>query len=314
MPVVSGEKLLELFPHRAGNVLIDRADVPLEPGGQKGAGWLSISPQDPRGRDVILYREDGREYILSPFAAEYIALGSICVLAPDLEPGEVCFFSTISNVEFTGRVPAGETLRVEVDRQKDRGPFKRFQGMVLSDASSRKIASAGIMAYALSAGQMSGGREQSAQKSGGKQVEPPSVEDPREIGEDLFAFKKPSMVFAGEIVNSSGNSLTTRYAYPPDHPFCEGHFPGNPVMMGVTQWQMAEDALTLLARETGLEGEAAASAEVIRSAGELVAELKGLRMDFSSAVPRTLSVKKVAFRDMVRPGEDIFCRVSLEQQ
>ena len=153
MPLVSGEELLELFPHRARNVLIDKADVPLEPGGQNGTGWLEISPGDAAGRDVILYEADGVRFILSAFAAECIALGSICVLAPDLNPGDVCFFSTISSVEFSARVPAEEPLRVEVNRQKDRGPFKRFQGSVLRDGSSEKVASADIMAYTLTARQ-----------------------------------------------------------------------------------------------------------------------------------------------------------------
>lgn len=308
MPLVAGERLLRLFPHRARNVLIDRADVPLEPGSRAGTGWLAIAPADPHRRDLLLYRAGDSLYMLSPFAAEYIALTSICVLAPELPDGKTCFFSTISAVEFSGRVPAGTLLRADVARHKDRGPFRRFSGHIVVDATGRFVCSADIMAYVLDMSEAAG-----QQPKAGKRLENLKTTARRPLPAGRFQWKQPAMLFASDICQSARTSLTTRYVYPADHPFCEGHFPGNPVMMGVAQWQMAEDALCCLAAELGAAGALTASAAIARHTGEIVAELKGLCVDFSVPAPATQSLERIAFRGIVRPGDELFCRVTLEQ-
>lgn len=308
MPLVQNDSLLELFPHRARNILIDSADVPLAPGGQTGTGWLTISEHDPLGRNAILGHADGNAFVLSPFAAEYIALTSLCVLKPDLGPDEICFFSTISDVEFTGRLPVGCRLRSEVERQKDRGPFKRFSGRIHKEDSSETLCSANIMAFTLNEGATQGNEAKAS-----KQLEPPSRTVSKPVAPDLFPWKDPAMAFADEVVDIGGDTITTCYKYPADHPFCEGHFPGNPVMMGVTQWQMAEDALWLWAREGGISGKVSASGAIIRPGGELVAEVRGLVTDCFGQAPLSVGLRKIAFRDMVRPGQEVFCRLRLEQ-
>ena len=307
MAEVAGEALYDLFPHRARNVLVDRVDVPLTPGSQRGTGWLSLSEGDALGRDIVLGSSEEGRYVLSPFAAEYIALTSLCVLKPDLGPHDICFFSTISDVEFSGRLSAAGVLRAEVERQKDRGPFKRFTGRVLDDSSAEVLSQADIMAFTLDEE-----AARSADDKAGKRVEPPTRTCSKPAAADLFSWKTEPMVFADEVVDLGKDTITTRYVYPGDHPFCEGHFPGNPVMMGVTQWQMAEDAVWLLAREAGLSGRVSASGGVIRPDGELVAEVKGLVVDCGSAPPLTVGLRKIAFRGMVRPGQEVFCRLDLE--
>jgi 3-hydroxymyristoyl/3-hydroxydecanoyl-(acyl carrier protein) dehydratase len=59
------------------------------------------------------------------------------------------------------------------------------------------------------------------------------------------------MVFVDEVshLNLDDPTALLRYTYPQDHPFVEGHFPGNPIMMGITQWIGCADAVTWLTYE-----------------------------------------------------------------
>jgi 3-hydroxymyristoyl/3-hydroxydecanoyl-(acyl carrier protein) dehydratase len=111
-----------------------------------------------------------------------------------------------------------------------------------------------------------------------------------------------------------------KYEYPADHPFCPGHFPGNPVMMGITLWIAGLDAAAWLLFERAeagtLQPGAAkwkANIDILREKGSLVAEVKGLV--FSGEVTpegigplRVEGTRRVGFRDQVRPGEAIFMR------
>ena len=111
-------------------------------------------------------------------------------------------------------------------------------------------------------------------------------------------------------------AATLGYSYPDDHPFTKGHFPGNPVMMGITQWIGASDALDWLAFaliEAGnIDCPAEVTANVVlqRPDGTLVAEVSGLRNSYSRAsngrlLSETVATKRIGFRDMVKPGDEL---------
>ncbi|MBN1809160.1 MAG: hypothetical protein JW909_08830 [Planctomycetes bacterium] len=305
MPVVEDEKLLSLFPHRAENILVDKVDCPLVPGGMKGTAWLRLTRGDGTGREIFTYKTDGAEYLLSPVACEFIALAGICVIKPDLSEDEICFFSTISNVEFTGRVRINGRLTASVERLKDRGPFKRFAGAVSDDTG--ELAHGDTMAYAVKTG--TGGAD-----IPGKAGQPPETPMDEPVNKALLFPDKPAaMVFADAVTDRDADSMTitTRFIYPEDHPLTKGHFPGNPVMMGVAQWIAVEDAARLLAAAAGgLNGRHTFAAELVRPDGTLVADVKKLVLDFSEPVPETCSLSRISFRGMVRPGEPVYVRVS----
>lgn len=303
MPVVEGERLLALFPHRFENVLLDRADCPLVPGGTAGSASVRLAEGDKQGRDIFLYRHAGEWFLISPAACEFVALASICVLKPDLDPAEICFFSTISNVQFAGRVAVAGGLSAAVTRHKDRGPFKRFSGVVTGTGG--RIAECEIMAYALKPG------AETDATSGGKRSTPPEKAMNEPVDKRLFDEKSPAMVFADAVTayDAAASVLTTRYTYPASHPLTKGHFPGNPVMMGILQWTAVEDAARLLAARAALTGEVAFSAEILRPDGTLIADVKDLVLAFGDGPPLTKSLSRIGFRGMVKPLEEIYIRV-----
>ena len=52
-----------------------------------------------------------------------------------------------------------------------------------------------------------------------------------------FASKSPGMTFVDAYHPlDDPNEFLFSYKYPSSHPLIQGHFPGNPVMMGVCQW------------------------------------------------------------------------------
>ena len=119
------------------------------------------------------------------------------------------------------------------------------------------------------------------------------------------------MVFADAVTayDPAAPALTTRYTYPANHPLTKGHFPGNPVMMGVLQWAAVEDAARLLAAKAALTGDVAFTAEILRPDGTLIADVKDLVLAFGDGPPYTRSLSRIGFRGMVKPLEEIHIRV-----
>lgn len=83
-----------------------------------------------------------------------------------------------------------------------------------------------------------------------------------------------------------GVSIEARYRVTGDEPFLAGHFPGNPVLPGVIQL------------------------EALAQAGA-IAVLADER--YSGKLPLFGGVEKVRFRRLVRPGDELVLRVTLER-
>jgi 3-hydroxymyristoyl/3-hydroxydecanoyl-(acyl carrier protein) dehydratase len=316
---IEGEALKEYVPHRGVNILLDAVRVEGAGDASRAEGRISVSPGDALGRDVFL-RQDaaGGSVIMGPALVEHLALCAIYGICSEMEPDDIAFFSRIADFKLERELRAGEPVRSEDRRLRDKGRFRRFVGE-LRDGDGELAASAEIMAYIAPPGSTSERGES------GKLVAPPEVREVRAVERSLFGWKRPEMVFIDERVDISPDKTqaTLRYTYPADHPFCAGHFPGNPVMMGITQWIAAADAATWLLferAEAGLEEPGprrrGASVEIMRSSGGLVAEVRGLVLLAEAArggipPPRLEKTRRIGFRDQVRPGETIFMRVRL---
>lgn len=320
---IEGDALEGLLPHRGVNLMIDAVRVRGARDSATGDARLCVAQGDARGRDIFLRDGTGGPVLIEPALAEHLALNAICILHPDMGEGEIAFFSTISHFKLERELRAGEPILSEVKRLRDKGRFRRFEGTIRGEDGG-VAASAEIMAYTAAPAASSDRRES------GKLLSPPEVRDVRAVDRARFGWKRPEMTFIDDRVDISPDKMraTLRYTYPPDHPFCAGHFPGNPVMMGITQWIAAADAAAWLLFERAEAGLGSggggwkANVEIIRATGSLIAEIRGLvfapspeRMwrlgDSASAPVCVLETRRVGFRDQVRPGETIFMRVRL---
>lgn len=304
-------EIYDIIPHRFENVLIDQAE-------RNEAGCtatLTIAENDPDGRDIFLRTEDAGRFVLEHALVEYIALAAVCQLG-DLGEGRVGFFSTITNFQQTAKLPAGQPMAARLERQRDRGAFRRFRGEVFGSQDS-PAASADIMAVIVDTRETRPDQER-------RQVPLPAMGQSVEVQRSPYCWKRPEMCFVSECcrLDLEARQATLGYTYPVDHPFTKGHFPGNPVMMGITQWIAASDALDWLVFGMVESGQlpcpcqVTADAVIQRPDGSVVAETTGLtnryqRDNAGRLVSQTVATKRISFRDMVRPAERIVCGVSI---
>jgi 3-hydroxymyristoyl/3-hydroxydecanoyl-(acyl carrier protein) dehydratase len=311
-----GAALEGLLPHRGLNMLID-AFRSISVGDQQvGQARLTVRPDDAVGRGIFLRSSSSGPVVIECALAEYLALCAICVLRPEMADDEIAFFSVISDFERVREARAGEVLNGEVKRLRDKGRFRRFEGSVRGDDGS-PIATAEIMAYTASATESAQDRREST-----RLLRPPKVSISRPVDRSSFAWKRPEMLFVDDVIDIAPDlsEATLRYTYPPDHPFCRGHFPGNPVMMGITQWIAAADAASWLAIERARAGAPAAcdgrwqaDVDIVRESGSPVAEMKQMSLaaasDGHGGLPAAIhQTRRVGFRDQVRPGESLYIR------
>jgi len=318
--VFRGRALEECMPHRHENVLIDEVRLLSE---DLGEGRLAVARGDAAGREIFLRRAaDGGEVLMEQILAEHLALNSVCVLKPELEPGFATFFASVSDFALDSPVRAGETLVSRASRRRAPLPFRRFAGEFLRDGGGR-IGETTILAFIAEEG--GGG----AGGGGGapaieKREEPVRREESVAVDPALFGWKRPEMRFVDERVRLDRGAREACYAYtyPADHPLTRGHFPGRPVMMGVSLWTAVADAAHALHAELagGNAGEALVTAggRIVREDGRLVAEVRSLALreraggDGGLAPPDLVATKSVRFLSLVEPPTTVYVRVRLK--
>lgn len=282
------EAMLAYMPHRGRNVLIDEFE---DLGRGKGRARLTVDGGDPLGRDLFLVRgPDGLRYSQF-FLVEHAALCSVMILREEMKGGRLAYFSTISRFRARSHPRAGIPLVSEVRRGRDRREFRTFRAS-LSTAEGEPVLEVDFMAYLAASG---------ARPEEGREGPRPGEFPPP--AEDRFPCFAPSMVFVG------GPDGEGRWGgvYPADHPLAEGHFPGAPVMMGMTQW-LAVAQRAALGAPSG-SSRVAASGRLAASDGRSVAEVSGLVIetvkDGEGRIRdlRLLGTKRVAFRDRILPGD-----------
>ncbi|MHC4778412.1 MAG: hotdog family protein [Planctomycetota bacterium] len=299
------EAIAECIPHRGRNFVIDSIDFFEEDGLLKGRSKVTIAPGDAEGRDIFLLEgEEGPVY--SEFVlVEHVALTSSVLIAPKKDEGNIAFFSTITNFRGGSTIAGGETVEAVVTPLGRRGPFHRSRCLITAPSA------AGEIKVELMAAVVDGGERVEGEK---KAVEPPRIVEMRPVDRAVFSHKDAALVFVDEECSAEveNRTMVARYTYPVAHPFVPGHFPGNPVMMGVTQWAGMLDCGVWLANRLDLGGGPhIADGEILRADGTLVTEIRGMEFEIGPSLAQILKTKRIGFRDMVTTGEEIFYRIRL---
>lgn len=298
MPTVLDPKALEShLPHRGINLLPDR--VELDEGGKIGRAYASVPVGDQRGRE-IMGRLDGagKACWYEPFVFEFLALTGVPLLTPRLAPhGQVAVFSSISRVVFNRQVPFAGKLVGHAEITRDRAPFTVFS--TWAEVDGQRVLEAEVMSGVSTLAEVSGRT-------------PKPLPLPPSVPVDEFSWKARPIRFVDGVVSwdAATRKIVCCYTYPHDHPFVPGHFPGAPLMMGVTQFASVADAAWVAACKLGLKA-CTASGSVRRPDGSEVAEVRELALVDDNGVPRVSSLRRIVFREPVRPGDTLLLEATL---
>jgi 3-hydroxymyristoyl/3-hydroxydecanoyl-(acyl carrier protein) dehydratase len=284
------------LPHRGCNLLPDLVEV-LD--AKNARASATVPDGDPRGRTVMGRRDAaGRACWYEPFVFEFLALTGIPLLTPRLAPaGQVAVFSSISRVVFHRQVPLAGKLVGHAEITRDRAPFTVFG--TWAEVDGEKVLEAEVMSGVSTLAEVCGRPPR------------PLPLPPSEPVAD-FAWKGRAIRFVDGVAayDAAGRRITCTYTYPTDHPFVPGHFPGAPLMMGVTQLAAVADAGWVLLQRLGLGG-GTVSGSVKRPDGSEVAEVRELQLADDGGVPRIAALRRIAFREPVRPGDTLLIEAAL---
>ncbi len=298
MPLSLDPKALEAhLPHRGCNMLPDLVEV--HDCGKVAQSVTTVPPGDARGREVMGRRDGaGNACWYEPFVFEFLALTGIPLLTPRLAPnGQVAVFSSISRVVFNRQVPFAGKLIGHAEITRDRAPFTVFG--TWAEIDGQRVLEAEVMSGVSTLAEVSG-----------RPPRPLPLPPATPVAE--FGWKARPARFVDGVVSwdPAAKKIVCSYTYPHDHPFVPGHFPGAPLMMGVTQFAAVADAAWVAAMKLGLVA-CTASGSVRRPDGSEVAEVRELALVDDGGVPRVASLRRIAFREPVRPGDTLLIEATL---
>ena len=306
LQIVDQEKIKEIIPHRYENLLIDST---VEEEG-KMLFQSHITRPDVLGRDVFLYNKDLGLGIQTPILAEILALASIISNNPSSQQ-LVALFASISNFQLHQPFKSAQ-LNGWVKPKKVKKDFFIYEGFVEGACGGK--ASAQLMAYATHPTELHQLDHQ------GKPYDLPELMSSNFMFPSLI---KPADMFCIDSIEYCDlNRIVTAYTYPLNHPFIKGHFPDKPIMMGVMQWMMAEDALLahVLDASTSYSNskqEVCAQAVIVNEKKQIVCQLKNLVFELmylenQQPIVYCKKARQILFKNVVNPGNRLYCDLQIE--
>ena len=307
--ILTLEEIKDRIPHRYENLLIDQVEISDNPEIVSGDLKLTITESDPLDRAIFTQNISGsNRSILVTTSMEILALASI-VCSGKLEANQSVFFAGISNFEKFNDLPTNAPIKGHTEKVSDKGGFLKYSG-TLTDSEGTPLVKGDMLAVFID------GTPES--KGGKKKIEAPIESTDLDPGFSEV-HKDKWMRITDKVVNTSEapNGFTTRYTYPEDHPFIKGHFPNNPVMMGVMQWMSIEDASLAYALHQKLTGVNVIKGDcnIVKKDGTLVAEIKAfevltdLKEGSETPYATIQKTKRISFRDFVKPGETLYIQL-----
>ena len=299
--LLDSESLKNLVPHRGYNLMPDR--VELTENLTVSTSWTTIPPGDARGREVFArLGADGGSYWSEPFLAELMAITGVPLMHHILNPlGQVAVFSMISKITLSQMVPIGATVMGYAKVIRSRNGFTTFN--TYAEADGVRFLDAEVMSGAAALGEIDG----SAPRPFTSQLVTEAL-DPA-----WLAWKPSHLRFVDGIISADPDkgAMVLAYTYPVDHAFVPGHFPGGPLMMGVTQWSAVADAAWVAAKRFGIKGNILASGLIRRQDGSEVMNVRDLVLEVENDMPRIVSSKRIAFREPVRPTDGLIIDITV---
>ncbi len=302
--LVNATEILEKLPHRYENIIVD--EVACVQDGETSQAELSVtlSAEDPARAIFLRTLPSGEKIAITPIFMEILALAS--VICTPKNAHQILIYAGISMFKKVHDLKAGEKASGVVTRKRGRGVFINCEAQLYT-ADNHLVCTSELTAALVDLTLLSQNDDTVAKRCLPLPIQTCdiAIDKPR-YGKDL------RMVVADAIVHLAEDMIVTRYRYPEDHPFVQGHFPGNPIMMGVMQWMAVEDAFQAYAwhyyaagnpvpENVTLEG------TLIRADGAIVAEIKGYKARLNGALfAELIETKKVIFREPLRPGETVF--------
>ena len=281
------------IPHRYENLLLDQSIVFDNDCSEFS---LCIQKNDALNRDLFL---TSMNTLPTPLLCEVSALACI-VSSGAIEPGTYAYFAAITQFAIEGP-PFNIDSPIHGTTKKISGK-NGFYKYMFTIQNNESQASGHLMAYYDTEG------------TANPTLPSVTLTDPIQtaltnapIALTALPYKQLGMSFIDSLHGQDDSSALYSYTYPTNHPLIRGHFPNNPVMMGVCQWQMVEDALYHYHAHHSHLSKVGLNALIFKADNTPVCELKNVVIDLNSkSAPTTKSVKKVMFKQRVNPGDLLY--------
>jgi len=294
------EEIKKHIIHRYENLMLDSITFS-EDQEYSGSLTLSISKNDSLNRNLFLKEHYNNSLVLqTPLLMEILALGSI-VVSGTLKPDEMVIFAAISNFKTTAHYKENTTLNGNVSRITAKNSFLKYKGNL--HHQDTPIATGDMMAFFT--------------KITHENI--PEISDfspPQGLWSPVKKenrYKLEPTIMADEFI-SDDTLITSRYTYPATHPLTKGHFPKNPLMMGVMQWMSIEDALCAYLEKEKITGihNWRCSATIFNQKNHKIADFKDVSLQSwinEQNIPNQVEItetKRINFRNMVKPEDTIY--------
>ena len=294
------------LPHRFENFLVDRCQISEE--GFKL--FVNIEKGDDMDRDIFLVQAPKHTRLANCILAEVMALAAIICHGSE-DPNQVAIFASISNFKITESFENAD-LTVNTTHKSSKQGFFRYFGEIYSRTGKGK-ASAQLMAYA------------------SNNVETSETENKMHICNKEkhskmvlpIPYKSQDICCINSIEYEDSKQIISAYRYPLAHPLIKGHFPHKPIMMGVMQWMMVEDALYYWVNKhsehfTQSQHTLSCEAVVYNEEQHIICEVSKAAFQIQknengSFFVECSEAKRIFFRSIVTPGSLLYCDVSISK-
>lgn len=302
MPEVTLDQkaLLGWLPHRGVNLFVE--EVWSNEERTKSRSRTRVLAGDPQGREALMRREaGGRTCWYEPFLAELMALTGVTLMHEKLAPkNQVSVFSMISRIAYHYLPTVGDEVIGYADITRQRGDFTQF--VTRAEVDGKLVLEAEVMSGAAVLAEIASSPTRAFTRPQGEPVDAA-----------LFAWKPAHLRFVDRLISAdpATRKVVCSYTYPSTHPFVPGHFPGAPLMMGVTQWAAAADAAWLGMKRFGIGPETISECKIMREDGSEILNIRGLSLRDEGGVPKIIETNRLAFREVVRPGDGMLVEATI---